>query len=118
MHAITAEQTIAIDPQQFAQGVRIATIGLGGRSPQRLNHQHQLTPCILVQPLHQPVVESADFQDGHILLVAGRDLSQLLPKQRHARREVTPEELARLLAFVERHTLAAHKLSGPDRAVL
>ena len=38
--------------------------------------------------------------------------------QRHARREVTPEELTYLLAFVERHTLAAHKLPGPDRAVL
>jgi integrase len=39
-------------------------------------------------------------------------------EQRHARREVTPEELAHLLTFVERHTLAAHKLSGPDRAML
>jgi integrase len=37
---------------------------------------------------------------------------------RHARREVTPDELTYLLAFVERHTLAAHKLPGPDRAVL
>lgn len=37
---------------------------------------------------------------------------------RHARRELTPEEIIYLLNFVERHTLSAHKLAGPDRAML
>ena len=80
VHAISAQQTLAIDPQQFAQGVRIAPVGLSGRSPQRLNHQHQVTALILLQPFHQPVMESADFHDGYILLVGGRGLLQLFPK--------------------------------------
>ena len=37
---------------------------------------------------------------------------------RHARRELSTEELTYLLKFVERHTLSAHKLAGPDRAML
>jgi site-specific recombinase XerD len=37
--------------------------------------------------------------------------------RRHVRRELTPEELNFLLPFVERHTLPAHNLPGPDRAV-
>ena len=33
LDSISAEQTLAIDPQQFAQGVRITPVGLRGRSP-------------------------------------------------------------------------------------
>lgn len=36
---------------------------------------------------------------------------------RHPRRELTPEELAYLLPFVEGHTHPAHNLPGPDRAM-
>ena len=35
----------------------------------------------------------------------------------HPRRELTPEEVAFLLPFVEGHTLPAHNLPGPDRAM-
>jgi len=36
---------------------------------------------------------------------------------RHLRRELTPEELAYLLPFVEGYTKAGHNLAGPDRAM-
>ena len=38
--------------------------------------------------------------------------------QRHLRRELTPEELAYLLPFVEGYTKPAHNLAGPDRAMV
>jgi len=37
---------------------------------------------------------------------------------RHQRRELTAEELAYLLPFVEGYTRAAHNLAGPDRAMI
>ena len=39
-------------------------------------------------------------------------------KARHARRDVTPEELEYLLWFVEQYTTPTHRMPGPDRAVL
>jgi integrase len=38
--------------------------------------------------------------------------------QRHARRDLSAEELSYLLAFVAQHTRHAHRLAGPDRAML
>jgi len=32
LDSISAEQTLAIDPQQFAQGIRVTAVGLGSRS--------------------------------------------------------------------------------------
>jgi integrase len=44
-------------------------------------------------------------------------LNVAVEEPRHPRREVSPEELDYLLAFVER-SVSHHKLSGPDRATL
>ena len=60
--------------------MRVAPVGLVRRSSERLDHQHLVTTVILLQPFHQPVVKTADFDDRHIFLVAGRGLPQLLPK--------------------------------------
>ena len=38
--------------------------------------------------------------------------------RRHVRRELTPEEMAWLLAETEKHTLPEHNLPGPDRAMV
>jgi integrase len=38
--------------------------------------------------------------------------------RRHVRRELTDEELAYLLPFVQSHTLPMHNLPGPDRAMV
>ena len=38
--------------------------------------------------------------------------------RRHLRRELTPDEIRYLLAVVEHRTLAEHRISGPDRAIL
>ena len=38
--------------------------------------------------------------------------------RRHIRRELTPEELAYLMPFVEGHTTSNHNLAGPDRAMV
>ena len=80
LDSISAQQTVAIDPQQLAQGVRVAPVGLGGRSPQRLDHQHPLAAIVLLQPFHQPVVKSADLHDGDKLLAGGSRLLQLAAK--------------------------------------
>ena len=39
VHAIPAQQSLAIDPQSFAQGIRIAAVGLYRRPAQRLHYQ-------------------------------------------------------------------------------
>ena len=54
--------------------------------------------------------------DDQLVALAG--FNTATEDQRHSRRELAADELAYLLAFVERHTLAAHRLSGPDRAML
>jgi hypothetical protein len=52
---IPAQQSLAIDPQQFAQGLRIAAVGLDQRPAQRLDQQQLLTAFIARQPSHQTV---------------------------------------------------------------
>jgi hypothetical protein len=74
LQSISAQQALAIDTKQFAQGVRVAPVGFGGRSNQRLDHQHQVSAVILPQPFHEPIVKSADFHDGHELLASGSRL--------------------------------------------
>jgi len=74
LDSISTQQTLAIDPQQFAQVVRVAPVGLGGRSPQRLDHQHHVGAIILLEPFHEPIVKSADLHDGNELLAGGSRL--------------------------------------------
>ena len=50
--------------------------------------------------------------------LAGLSLFNEATDRRHVRRELTPEELTYLLWFVETRTMAAHNMSGPDRAML
>ena len=95
LHAIPAQQTLTIDPQQFAQGIRIAPVGLVGGASQRLDHQHLVTALILLEPFHQPVVKSADLDDRHVLFVGGQGLMQLLTKLRQfgpARADLAPKD--------------------------
>ena len=60
--------------------VRVAPVGLGGRSPQRLDHQHQVATSIMLQPFHEPVVKSADLHDANELLANSSRLLQLAAK--------------------------------------
>src|SRR6516162_257629 len=90
--------------------MRIASVGLARRPAQRLDDQHLVTPFILSQPLHQPIVKSAHFDDRHILLPVGQGLVQLIAKLlqfRPARADLaTKEDIAFVVAERNRHLLA------------
>ncbi|NJR13579.1 MAG: hypothetical protein HC779_04260 [Phyllobacteriaceae bacterium] len=65
LNLLSSEQSQPIDPQQLAQGIGVAAVGLLLGLLLRLN-QHDLTAAVFRQQPQQPIVEAADFDDRHV----------------------------------------------------
>ena len=64
LHAFPGQHALAIHPQQFAQHVGVATIGLVLLTLFGLN-QHDLAASELLEHLQQPVVETANLHNRY-----------------------------------------------------
>jgi len=64
VHAIPAQQSLAIDPQQFAQSMGVAAVGLDWRPAQRLDHQQHVTTFI---PGHRLLRDNASRPCSRLL---------------------------------------------------
>ncbi|HWL09451.1 MAG TPA: hypothetical protein VNQ76_13670 [Planctomicrobium sp.] len=63
-NGLPLQETIPVDPQQFAQGGRITPVGLAAFAFFRLNEDDFVT-AIVPQHSNPPVIEATDFDDGN-----------------------------------------------------
>jgi hypothetical protein len=109
LHAIASQQTIPIDPQNFAQRVGVSSIGLPARPPHRLHHDHVVATIIRLQTLYQPIVKSAHFENGDVGLFGTglvhllQEFVYLLPASAHLPAE---HHVAKFVAKAHCHLLA------------
>ena len=68
---LSVGQSLAIDPQQFAECRRVSAIGFLLGRLFRLDQDDIAAGGLLLQPQHDPLLEATDFEDRGIAVMSG-----------------------------------------------